>query len=78
MGVYGVRVAFRVGLNATDTADSIKRSDSPTESWACVVSGRNATEIEQCISQFNEKLVSAIQKTFDFLCSPATAFASHF
>ncbi|KAK0510435.1 hypothetical protein JMJ35_006867 [Cladonia borealis] len=38
VAVYTVRVAFRVGLNATDTADSIERSDSPTEAWSYVFS----------------------------------------
>lgn len=71
MAVYAVRIAFRVGLYATETADSIERSDSLTESWSCVVSGCDVTEIERCISQFNEKLVSAIQSTRTHLTSYA-------
>ena len=83
MAVYAVRVAFRVGLYATNTADSIERSDSPTESWSCVVSGCDAAEIEKCISQFNKKLVSAIEicrRYFDLMlnynsiCLPILGF----
>ena len=58
MAIYAVRVAFRVGLYATETADSIEPSDSPTEPWACVANGSNAPEIEQCILHLSEKLVS--------------------
>ena len=61
MAVFAVRVSFRVGLYVTETANSIERSESPTESWSCVVSGCDAAEIEQCILQFNKELVSVAQ-----------------